>query len=108
MGNMIREITAESREARHTFTIYGEDGQRKQGLRLAFVKVLDIDCCDEFVTTEAGSRFYLYMEDSLREEFKSHPIVKCIVSFQAYKDGEYFAVARLYDANKINPVVDSK
>jgi len=75
-----------------SFGIYQANGKRKDGLKKAFVEVMDICTEDTKVKLKDGSIWPLYF-DSIQG---SPSIDKCIVSFQVYDDGDYYAVARLY------------
>lgn len=81
---------------RHTFTIYRDNGKLKDGLKRSFIVTEDLEYDQQTFVTLDGSRFHIYYEQDVQEQFKYALTVKCIISFQIYTDGEVFCVARLW------------
>jgi len=76
-----------------SFGIYQANGKRKDGLKKAFVEVMDIADTDDYVKLKDGSIWPLHYDT---DERPIHAVCKFIVSFQVYDNGEFYAVARHY------------
>jgi len=101
---LVAERVAPCKQERHTFNIYMENGQRKKGLRKAFVLTQSVHRYMVNILSLDGSAFKLYLEDDVRAHFEYHlsqiEELRCIISYQVYDDGECFAVARKYGAKQ--------
>lgn len=80
---------------RHTFGIYQANGKKKEGLRKAFIEIMDLSYCQEEIKLTDNSIWPVYYEG-----IQPITVTRYIVSFQVYTDGTYFAVARLYKEKK--------
>jgi len=85
---MLRTIYA----IKPSFGIYQANGKRKEGLKKAFVEVMELNSNDDVAILKDFSIWPLFIEDASC----GNGITKFIVSFQVYENGDYFAVARLY------------
>lgn len=85
-----------------SFGIYQANGKKKDGLKKAFVEVVEIeipvDKAIETVTLKDKSVWPLYFDEPgiNSRSFHANSKVTFICSFQVYENGDYFAVARLY------------
>jgi hypothetical protein len=88
--------------ARHTFHILRSDGMRKDGLLRSFIKEVTLCFADTELRLDDddGTVWTLYGEQSVLDAFARCLDVKCVVSFQSYKDGERIAVARIWKPSK--------
>lgn len=84
---------------RYSFEVFDKAKTRKLGLKLSFLDIRVLHAADTIIITERHgqkTQWPLYKEESLQHAFRKSPMVKCIISFQMFDDGEYFAVARVY------------
>lgn len=87
-----------------TFSIYQANGQRKPGLKKAFVDIVEIEPNKQDFSMPAtiilkdGSSWPVVYEDGIVQSHSYHAgrPLKFIISFQVYTDSRYVAVARLY------------
>lgn len=77
-----------------SFNIYQANGKRKEGLKKAFVEIKELFGSEDTVKLADNSVWPIYYESPINMAFNS--MVKHIISFQVYENGDYFAVARLY------------
>ncbi len=86
-----------------TFGIYQANGQKKVGLKKAFIEVIDVvlpvDKLLDTITLKDGSVWPLFFDEPgiNSRSFHANSKVTFIISFQVYDAGNYFAVARLYN-----------
>lgn len=76
-----------------SFSIYQANGKRKEGLKKAFVMRKALFGLETQVILNDGSKWPLFFETNVNAICN---ITQYIISFQVYKNGDYFAVARLY------------
>lgn len=87
----------EQTDRRKTFTVFTENGQRKPGLRVSFLRVMTVTPWDNYIYSPDGSKFSPVYEPEVVSAFKDgNTEPKCIVSFQVYEDGTAFAVVQLH------------
>lgn len=81
-----------------SFGIYQANGKRKDGLKKAFVFIDTIDLnINKYILASDGSVWPIYYDiEQLKARQASKQQFKCIISFQVYNDGDYYAIARLY------------
>lgn len=91
---------------RYKFEVFMLDGTRKPDLKRSFLRVIEIDCStgaynsnETMLVTEDGLKWKLIYDTDIETE---QGLVKCIVSFQAFHDGERIAVARKYNKEQNN------
>lgn len=88
------QVTDKEAGRRYTFSIMGPSGsERKHGLVRSFIQERTINFAAVSVDCE-GLIWELYVEPRLKQQFLGAEDVKCVVSFQAFADGERIAVAR--------------
>lgn len=93
-------VTIEKTNSIKTFNIYCSNGKIKEGLKRSFLVVQNISAqslASGRILLESDNTIWpLYAEQQVINAFKEKETVKCIISFQTFYNGEYFAVARLY------------
>jgi hypothetical protein len=91
---------------RISFNVYQSNGQKKAGLKRSFLVVCMVhvnDVSTGRITLDTdGIVWKLHAEQAVIQAMKQSEVVKCIVSFQTFVDGDSFAIARLY-RNKDKP-----
>jgi len=95
---------------RYGFNVFNEKRERKPGLRISFLDVRVVYARDTVLTTERHgniTEWPLYKEESLQHAFRKEQAAKCIISFQMFEDGEYFAVARLFKEGKVKQALST-
>lgn len=95
----VTPIHSEPDSARYSFEVYTEAKQRKPGLKISFLEIRVIYAGDTKLSTERAGLvtiWSLYKEPLVQHVLRNQQAVKCIVSFQMFDDGEYFAVARMF------------
>lgn len=95
-GEVAEQAIVEARKNRKTFGISLSNAQKKPGLVKSFLAVETISRFDRKLVTRDNVEWPVYHEPELSEAFKHNETQKCIISFQAFDDGEFFCVARLY------------
>lgn len=83
-----------------SFSIYLSNKQRKPGLIKAFIETHHVDVNARTIRLADDSLWPLYRDKQfvsyLLNTTESIGWLKCLVSFQCFNDGTYFAVARPY------------
>jgi len=100
-GNIAEQAKTEASKNRKTFSILKATGHKKEGLIRSFLVVQSISRFDRHITTREGTQWPVFHEPELQDAFKKQEEIKCIVSFQSFADGEFFAIARLYKENQV-------
>jgi len=95
-GNIVFQAKEMANKNRKTFSIMKETGHKKEGLIRSFLVVQIISRFDRTITSREGTAWPIYHEPELQDAFKKQEEIKCIISFQSFQDGEFFAIARLW------------
>lgn len=85
-----------------TFSIFLSNREKKKGLVKHWLEVKPLFLGRHNIVMPDGTRWPLYIEPATQAEinklsYEERITAKeCLVSFQVFNDGEFFAVARLY------------
>jgi len=102
VGDTANQAKTDASKNRKTFSILMSTGHKKEGLIRSFLVVQSISRFDRQITTIDETKWPIFHEPELQDAFKKQEEIKCIISFQSFQDGEFFAIARLYKENQVN------